>query len=140
MASKLINVQRNPKTYWSLLNRCLNNKKTPLILLLFHENRFVTDFKEKTKLFNAFFAKQCSLIKNSSKLPSYLHYLTGNRLSSVSFSQDHIAEIIQDLDPNKAHSHDNISIRMLKICCSFIYKFLEVTFKQCIGTGVFASE
>ena len=31
-----------------------------IIILLFHENKFVTDFKEKAKLFSAFFAKQCS--------------------------------------------------------------------------------
>ena len=86
VASKLTNVQGNSKTYESLLNRFLNNKKIPLIPLLFHESKFVTDFKEKAKLFNAFFAKQCSLIKSNRKLPSHLHYLTDNRLSSVSFS------------------------------------------------------
>ena len=117
VASKLTDVQRNSKTYWSLLNRFLN-KKIPLIQPLFHENKFVTDSKEKAKLFNAFFAKQCSLMKNSSKLPLHLHYLTDNHLSSVSFSQDDIAKIIQNLDPNKAHGHDNISICMLKICGS----------------------
>ena len=74
----------------------------------------MTDFKQ-AELFNAFFAKQCSLIKNSSKLPSHPHYLTENRLSSVSFSQDNIAKKIQNLDPSKAHGHDNVSIRMLKI-------------------------
>ena len=85
MASKLTNVQRNSKTYWSLLKRFLNNKKIPQISPLFQENKFVTDFKEKAEFFNEFFAKQCSLIKNSSKPPSHLHYLTDNRLSSVSF-------------------------------------------------------
>ena len=97
----------------------------------------MTDCKEKDELFNAFFAKQCSFIKNSSKLPSHLHYLTDNCLFSVSFSQDDIAKIIQNLDPNKAHGHDNVSIRMLKICGSSIYKPLEMIFKQCIETGVF---
>ena len=42
-------------------------------------------------------------------------------LSSVRLSQGHIAKIIQNLDPNKAHGHDNISIRMLKTCGSFYY-------------------
>ena len=140
VASKLTNVQRNSTTYWSLLNRFLNNKKIPLIPPLFHENKFVTDFLKKAELFNALFAKQCSLIKNSSKLLWHLHYLTDNRLSSVSFSQDDIAKIIQNLDPNKAHGHDNISIRMLKICGSSIYKPLEMILKQCIETGFFPSE
>ena len=66
--------------------------------------------------------------------------MTDNRLSSESFSQYDIAKIIQNLDPNKAHSHDNISIRMLKICGSSTYKPLEMIFKQCIETGVFPSE
>ena len=107
---------------------------------MFHENKFVTDFKEKVKLFKSFFAKQCSLIKNSSKLPSHLHYFTDNYLSSISFSQDNITKIIQNLDSNKGHGRDNVSIRMLKICGSSFYKPLEMIFKQCIETGVFLSE
>ena len=104
---------------------------------MFNGNKFVIDFREKAELFNAFFAKQCSLIKSSSKFPLHLHYLTDNRLPSVSFSQDDIAKITQNLDPNKARGHDNISIRMLKICGSSIYKPLELIFKQFIETGVF---
>ena len=61
----------------------------------------------------------------------HLHYLTDNCLSSVSFSQDNTAKIIRNLDPNKAHGHDNISIHMLKIYGSSIYKPLEMIFKQC---------
>ena len=99
----------------------------------------MTDFKEKAELFNAFFAKQCSLIKSNSQLPSHLHYLTDNRLSSASFSQDNIAKMIQKFDPNKAHGH-NISTCMLKICGSSIYKPIELIIKQFIETGVFPSE
>ena len=59
----------NCEAYWSLLRRPLNSKKIPLIPPLFHENKFVADFKEKVELFNSDFATQCSLISNSSKLP-----------------------------------------------------------------------
>ena len=38
------------------------------------------------------------------------------------------------------HGHDNISIRMLKICGPSIYKPLEIIFNQCLETGVFLSE
>ena len=54
VASKLTNVQRNSKTYWAILNRFLNNEKIPLIPPLFNENKFVTDFNEKAKLFCIF--------------------------------------------------------------------------------------
>ena len=47
MTIKLINTENSSKAYWSLLKRFLNNKKIPLIPTLFHENCFITDFKEK---------------------------------------------------------------------------------------------
>ena len=118
----------------------LKQQKIPLIPPLFHENKFVTNFKEKAELFNFHFATQCSLISNSSKLLSYIKYLTDNRLSLASFSHDKIAKVIQNLDPNKAHGHDNTSIRMVKICGPSIYKPLEIIFNQCLETGVFPSE
>ena len=34
--------------------------------LLFSDNKFITDFKEKSEISNSFFAKQCSLIDNKS--------------------------------------------------------------------------
>ena len=99
----------------------------------------MTDFKEKAELFNSHFAAQCSLISNSSKLPSLIQCLTDNRLSCVSFSHDKIAKAIQNPDPNKAHGHDNISIRMLKVCGPSIHKPLDI-FNQCLEIGVFPSE
>ena len=52
--SKLINTQKNFKVYWSLLKTFLNNKKISIIPPLFHENRFITDFREKKKNFLIF--------------------------------------------------------------------------------------
>ena len=140
MANKLNDLQRNSKAYWSLLKCFLNNKKIPLIPPLFHENKFVTNFLEKAKLFNSFFSKQCSLINNGSTLPTHMKYLTNNRLSSISFSQEDIAKKIQNLDSGKAHGHDSISIRMLKLCGSAIYKTLVIIFKQSVDTGISPSE
>ena len=140
MANKLNDLQRNSKAYWSLLKCFLNNKKIPLIPPLFHENKFVTNFLEKAKLFKSFFSKQCSLINNGSTLPTHMKYLTNNRLSSISFSQEDIAKKIQNLDSGKAHGHDSISIRMLKLCGSAIYKTLVIIFKQSVDTGISPSE
>ena len=140
MTNKLINTQKSSKVYLSLLKAFLNSKKIPLISPLFHENRFITDFKEKEELFNSFFAKQCSLIRNDSELPTSLTFYTNNRLSTVSFSHEDIGKIIQNLNPNKANGHDNISIRMLKICGSTIYRPLEIIFKEALSTGLFPSE
>ena len=107
---------------------------------MFHENKFVTNFLEKAEPFNSFFSKQCSLINNGSTLPTHMQHLTNNHLSSITFSQDDIAKIISNLDSGKVHGHDNISIRMLKMCGSAMYKPLAIIFKQCVDTGIFPSE
>ena len=117
-----------------------SNKKIPLIPPLFHENRFITDFKEKAELFNSFFSNQCSLLKNCSKLPTNLRYVTDERLRTINFTTDNIEKTILRLNPNKAHGHENISIRMLKICGNTIFKPLELSFKQVLTTSVFPSE
>ena len=44
------------------------------------------------------------------------------------------------MNPNKAHGHDNISIRMLKTCGSTIYRPLEINFKEVLSIGFFPSE
>ena len=66
--------------------------------------------------------------------------MTDNRVTFASFSQNNVVKIIQKLYSNKAYGHDNISIRMLKICGSSILKPLAMIFKQCIETGVVPSE
>ena len=95
--------------------------------------------KEK-RSFLILILQRCSLIGNSSKFSLHIQYLTDNRLSCVSFSHDKIAKVIQKLDPNKAHGHNNISIRMLKVCGPSIYKHLEIIFNQYPETRVFPSK
>ena len=112
IVEKFQNTQRSSKAYWPLLKIFLNNEKIPIIPPLYHKNEFVTDFKKKAELFNSFFADQCSLISNSNELRSRLEYFTQSRLSLITFSMDNIAKIIQNLDPNKTHGHDQITIRM----------------------------
>ena len=140
MSAKLTKFHKSSKVHWSLLKTFLNNKKIPLIPPLYHHGGFITNFKVKAELFNFSFANQSSLIKNDSKLPSYLNYNTYNRLSTVNFSIDDIAKIMQNLDPNKAHGHDKISIRMLQLCGNSICKPLELIFQQAVESGSFSSE
>ena len=46
----------------------------------------------------------------------------------------------QNLDPNKAHGHDKISIWMLQLCGNSICKPLELIFQQAMESGSFPSE
>ena len=63
LSQKLSNKATSSKAYWSILKTFLNDKKIPCIPPVFHNNKFVIDFKEKAELFNTFFAEQCSLLK-----------------------------------------------------------------------------
>ena len=123
-----------------MLKTLLNDKKIPCIPPIFHNNKYIVDFKEKSEIFNTFFAEQCSLIPNKSVLPSQLTLLTENSLSTCNFSKKDILQIIRNLDSNKAHGHDMISIRMLKLCGDSICKPLELIFKTCLRNGRFPLE
>ena len=69
------------KTYWSILNSLLpNNKRIPCIPLLLHQNRYITKYKDKVELFNNVFTNQCTIIDNSSVLPSVLCKRTENSI------------------------------------------------------------
>ena len=69
-----------------------------------------------------------------------MNYKTDNCLSAVNFSIDDIAKILQNLDSNKAHGHDKISIKMLQLCGNLICKPLELIFQQAMESGSFPSE
>ena len=57
LARKLGTNKIIPKCYWSVLKIFLNNNKILCIPPLIHNNQFDVDFKEKSELFNSFFAK-----------------------------------------------------------------------------------
>ena len=93
----------------------------------------------KAQIFNSFFTKLCTLVENSSKLGTDSFKKT-NLLSTISFTKNDIAKIIKNLNPNKAHDFDMISIRMIKNCGESILKPLELIFKSCLENGKFPIE
>ena len=48
-----------------------------------------------------------------------------------------ILKIIRSLDINRAHSHDDIFVRMLKTYDVAIKKSLSVIYQNCIETGIY---
>ena len=46
-------------------------------------------------------------------------------LSPVDFSNGNVPKIVRNLEPNEAHGHDVISIRMIIICDGSICKSLK---------------
>ena len=51
---------------------------------------------------------------------------TNNILDTIVFSKENIYNIIKSLDPNNAHSHDMISIRILKLRDISMRKLLDI--------------
>ena len=135
--SKLSSPNTAPKVYWSILKSLYCDKKIPVIPPLFQNNNFITSFSEKANLFNIFFANQCSLLNNASTLPEQVRSTTHNFLENIAFSDDDILQLIRQLDPNKSHGFDGISIRMLKLCDSSIVKPLSIIFNNSINHGHF---
>ena len=103
----------------------LNDKKIPCIPPIFYENDFLIDFQKTSEIFNEFFAKQCTAVLNSSKLPSVFISKTDKHLSTVTFYENEIKKAIRNLDPDKAHGHYMFSIRMLKSCDDSLWGPLE---------------
>ena len=111
---------------------------------MFHQfvikKNYIIDFKEKAQVLKNFFAKQCTLVENISKLLIDSFKRTNNFLSTTSFTIDDITKIIKNFNPNKAHGFDMISIHKLKICGDSILKPFELIFKSSIESWKFPIE
>ena len=122
IGKKLNDLLLQAKTYWSILKTFYNGKKIPLIPPFLVDDKFVSDMKTKANIFNKFFAKQYTPLKNDSKLPSNQIFLTQSRLSSLDFSEDEILKIFRALNIHKVHGYDDIYIRMIKTCGKSLLK------------------
>ena len=78
--------------------------------------------------------------KNISTLANTRSKHTNNILDTIAFSKEEVYKIIKNLDPNKAHGHDMISIPMIKLCCISIWKPLEIIFHNCLSSCKFPFE
>ena len=83
LSNKLLDSKRSPKLYWSISNTFLNNKKIPCIPPFTQWQ--ICQGLEKAELFNYFFARQCSLNNNSSKLSSLLNKKRVSHFRQLSF-------------------------------------------------------
>ena len=69
---------------------------------------------------------------NNSVLPSTLNHSTDDKLSPFNVSSEVIFQLIKNLDPNKDHGYDEVSVNMLKLCVPSICKPLTLLFENCL--------
>ena len=139
MSAKLDNPKTVPKTYWSIINKFVSNKKTPIIPPVFVNGELVSDFEQKANLFKNYFTSQCTPIENSSKLLNF-SYETEKILTSFDTKDDDILSFIKNLNVDKAHGWDQLSIRIIKTCGDAITFPLKLIFKSMINEGVFPDD
>ena len=120
--------------------------KTLLIPPLLINRKFITDIKNKSKdisqiLFNVQLIEQlieeCSLLKNESALSTNQHVLTQSRLHSIDSSFEEISKTKRSLDVNKARGHDDISMRIIKICGNSLVRPFSLLFKKSFVNSYF---
>ena len=118
LSDKLNDPETSAKAYWSILKTLYNGKKIPLIPPILVNNKFISNLKEKANEFNDFFTSQCTPISNDSALPNSSNSVSNVSLSSIQFKHQDNLKITHSINYNKAHSYDDISVRLLKICDS----------------------
>ena len=129
MSKKLEDSHTAPKAYWTILNRLIYNKNIPAIPPLFADGNFISDICTKANIFNNYFASICTPIKNASVLPPF-SYKINTRINSFKVTESDILSIIKSLDSTKAHGHDNLSIRITKMCSESITLSLKIIFQE----------
>ena len=117
-AKKLSNPKLSTKKFWPIL-------------------KAISNFKSKVNLFNEFFASECTSSENSNFISNNQAYTTDTKIKSIKFNDDDFIKTIRNLDMNKTHDHDDITIWMIKICDYAIVKPLLMIFKNCISFGEF---
>ena len=126
LSQKLSDKTTSHKSHWSILKTFINDKKIPCIPPVCHDNKFVTDFREKAELSRICFAEQCSLSTKNSELPNNSSFLTEKRLSNVLISNDTMMKILNNLNSINFHDHD---MKMLKLWDPSLCKPLSIIFK-----------
>ena len=99
----------------------------------------ITKFKEKANLFNKYFLSQFNSLQNGRKLQENQTYITETKLSSFNIETEYIYKITKALYINETHAHNEISIRMLKLCDGSIVKPLDIIFNNCKFKKTFPS-
>ena len=139
LANSLNDSDTTPKNYWKIIYRVMNKTRAPKIPPILDKGTFIIDCREKAKLFNEFFSKQCTLIVNDSVLPDF-EYITEARINSVVIKKEDILSLIRGLNPNKATGSDHISGQMLLICDESVVLPLLIIFRNILESSIYPDQ
>ena len=135
LGHKLSDPKQGVKSYWSVLNRLINRKKSVNIPPLLENGVFITNPQTKAGIFNEYFVEQCSMITTSSTLPNFQP--KPESLQNLIINREKVLQIIRSLDPKKANGCDEVSILMIKICDESILEPLCMIYEKCLESGIY---
>ena len=131
LVKKLNDPALGPKAFWSILNGFLGKTKIREQKLV--NGSFEINFLNKANIFNNYFSKQCNIFDNGSIFPE-VSFRTNKRLNHLEINGNDILKVIKDLNPNKAHGWDEISIRMIKLCGNTLVTPLLIILETALET------
>ena len=95
-------------------------------------------FKKKQIFSICFFTKQCPL--DSSVLPIEFTYMTKECIHSLTFNESDVIKIIRAFNVNKAHGHDNILVRRIKLSANSVTNPLILISQNALAAGTFTTQ
>ena len=66
--------------------------------------------------------------------------MTKERIHSTTFSESDVIKIIRALHVNKTLGHDNVSVRMIKLCTNSVSHSLTLIFQNFRAAGTFVTK
>ena len=84
--------------------------------------------------------QQCQPIDNNNILPTNQIFYTQNRRRDFDIDCVKLLKLTDGLNPHKAHGHDEIFIRMVKLCNLTITKPRSVIYKNWLQQGAFPDD
>ena len=136
LGNKLSTPDIGHRHFWTAYKKLAFKKADPNIPPIVNGGEYISKCKDKVRVFNEYFANQCTINENGSTLPD-VHMKTNTSLNYISVTTKNITDIINSLGSHKAHGHDGISVSMLKLCANEVAVPLQIIFRDCVSSGMF---
>ena len=126
------------RDFWKLSKRILGDKSDRTIPPLWHNNALVSEDKEKSDLFNNYFASISSIdvVGELPQLPVFT-FKTESRVEIVQTNETEIEKLLSLLSPHKSTGPDGIGYWVVKNCSHTLAKPLSISFNKLLDNGVF---
>ena len=66
--------------------------------------------------------------------------MTKDHIQTLCFGKSDVIKLIKALEVTRAHCHDGISIKMIRICANSIVHLVKLIFQNSLVAGIFAND